>query len=367
MGTLGASMDIAVRAMLAEQSAISTTTNNIANANTPGYTRQTATLVEAPPIQYGGQMMGDGVELQGIASHRDNILQYRLEQETQQQSKYDSFLSSMQQVQNLFNETSGRGLQASISAFFNSLQALSANPSDVSLRQAVLSASGNLATAFQTSAASLQQIQRTADSSVGQTVNQINSLSSQLADLNTQISGAQNIGQNPSSLIDQRDQLITQLSGLVDVSQVDQGNGNLVLTTSGGALLVAGSQSFALSVGTDSATGFQHIYSADRDVTSQIQGGSLAGNLQVRDQTIPSILSSLDSLASNLANSVNSINQAGTDLNGQPGTAIFSAPPAGGVGYAAQMSIVLSDPAKIAAGLDGTAGDNSNVNAIQSC
>src|SRR5581483_9200216 len=102
-----------------------------------------------------------------------------------------------------------------------------------------------------------------ADLAVGQSVDQINQLTSQIAKLNTQINGAQNVGQNPSGLIDQRDQLITQLSGLIGVSRVDEGNGNLVLTTSGGALLVAGNQSFSLSVQTDPASSYQHVYSAD--------------------------------------------------------------------------------------------------------
>ena len=130
MGTLLSSLNIALQSMQAEQEALSTTTNNIANVNTPGYTRQTVSLEETPPVQYGGMLFGNGVAVGQITSQRDNLLQTRLDQETQQQAKYNSYLGTMQQVQTLFNETTGNGLQGSITAFFNSLQQLSTSPSD---------------------------------------------------------------------------------------------------------------------------------------------------------------------------------------------------------------------------------------------
>ena len=158
--------------------------------------------------------------------------------------------------------------------------------------------------------------------------------------------------------------MINQLSGLVDVSEINAGNGSLTLTTTGGANLVVGNQGFQLTSQADPTTGFQHVFSQGSDITSSINGGALGGAIQVRDTTIPSILSSLDSLASNLETSINSVNQAGTDLNGAPGGNIFVPPPAGGTGAALQMSVAITDPAKIAASLDGSAGDNSNLTAM---
>jgi flagellar hook-associated protein 1 FlgK len=128
--------------------------------------------------------------------------------------------------------------------------------------------------------------------------------------------------------------------------------------------LVVGTRSFQLSSQTDPTTGFQDVYSQGSNITSTIAGGSLGGAIQARDTTIPSVLSSLDSLASNLENSVNSVNQAGTDLNGAPGGDIFTPPPAGGSGAALQMSVAMTDPAGIAASLDGSTGDNSNLTAM---
>jgi flagellar hook-associated protein 1 len=364
VGTLGASLNIAVQAMLTDQAALSTTSNNIANANTPGYSRQTVDLGEVSPTEYGGLLIGGGVQVQQIVSQRNSLLQTQLDQETQQQSKHNSYLGSMQQVQTLFNETSGAGLQSSMTAFFNSIQQLSTNPSSTSLRAGMLSAGQNMAQAFSSTASNLISQQRNVDTSVTQSVNQINSLTSQIAQLNGEISTATNTGQNPGTFTDQRDQLINQLSGLVDVSEIPAGSGSLTLTTTGGTNLVVGNQSFQLATQADAGTGLQQVLSQGSNITSSITGGALGGDLQVRDTTIPSILSSLDSLASNLENSVNSVNQAGTDLNGAPGGNFFVPPPAGGTGAALQMSVAITDPAKVAASLDGSTGDNSNLTAM---
>lgn len=364
MGTLFSSLNISLQSMQADQEALSTTSNNIANVNTPGYTRQTVSLEEAPPVEYGGLLLGNGVSVAQISSQRDSLLQTRLDQETQQQAKYGSYLNTMQQVQTLFNETTGNGLQGSLTAFFNSLQQLSTSPSDMSLRQGVLTAAQTLAQAFNSSANNLTQLQQNADQTVTQSVDQINTLTSQIANLNVQISTATASGQNAGTFVDQRDQLIKQLSGLVDVSTTDAGNDSVTLTTSNGAALVVGNQSFQLTTQTNPATGVQDVFSQGADITSGLTGGALAGAIQARDQTIPSILSSLDSLASGLANSLNSISDAGTDLNGNPGGTLFSVPSTGTAGSAANISVAITDPSQIAASLNGTAGDNSNVNAM---
>src|SRR5579872_3367664 len=160
--------------METEQAALSTTSNNIANANTPGYSRQTVDLAELAPVSYGGLLVGDGVQIQKIVSQQNSLLQTQFDQETQQQGKYNAFLTSMQQVQTLFNETSGSGLQSSLSNFFNSIQQLSTNPSSTSLRAGMITSAQNLAQNFQSTSASLVSLQRNADLSVTQSVSQIN-------------------------------------------------------------------------------------------------------------------------------------------------------------------------------------------------
>ena len=364
MGTLSAGLNISLQSLLAEQGAIATTSNNIANVNTPGYARQVPDLAETSPVQIGNLIFGTGVQLQQVTSLRDAVLDLRVNQETQQQGQLTSFLGSAQQIQTLFNETSGSGLQSSLTAFFSGLSQLSANPSDLNVRQGVLTAAQNFATAINQTSTNLATLQRGVDLSVAQSVSQINTLTAQIATVNAQVAASQTSGQSSGPFVDQRQQLISQLSNLVDVSEIDAGHGSLTLTTSNGAPLVVGGQNFQLATQIDPTTGFQHVFSQGSDITSRITGGQLAGQLQIRELEIPTIQSSLDTLAASLANAVNTQQQAGFDLNGVAGGNLFVPPPAGGVGAASALAVAITDPTKIAASADGTPGDNTNANAL---
>jgi flagellar hook-associated protein 1 FlgK len=364
MGSLSAGLNISLQSLLTEEGAIQTTSNNIANVNTPGYARQRPDLAETPPVQLGHLTFGTGVALQHVTSLRDSILHLRVNQETQQQGKLNAFLGSAQQIQALFNETSGTGLQSSLTAFFSSVSQLSANPSDLNVRQGVLSAAQNLARAFNQSSSNLVTLQRNVDLSVSQSVTQINTLVAQIAPVNAQVTAAQATGQNAAPFVDQRQQLINQLSSLVDVSTIDAGNGSLTLTTSSGAPLVVGGQSFQLTTQPDPANGLQHVFSQGVDITAKITAGQLAGQFQVRDQEIPSLQASLDALAAGLATAVNRQHQAGFDLNGAAGGNFFVPSAVTGAGAASSLAVAITDPNKIAASATGAVGDNANANAI---
>jgi len=366
MGSLSASLNIAVQSMLAEQGAIDVTSNNIANVNTPGYSREVPNLEETAPVQVGNLSFGTGVDLDGVTSLRDAVLDLRVNQETQQQGQLNAFISGGQQIQVLFNETAGTGLQAPLTAFFNSLSDLTTNPSDVPTRQNVLTAAQNLTNAFNQASSNLTTLQRNTDLSVQQSVSQINGLISQIAQVNQEVVSASTSSGNAGPFEDQRQQLINQLSNFIDVSEVNAGNNGLTLTTTSGAPLVVGSQSFQLTTQTNPTTGFQDVYSNGSDITSKITGGELAGQIQIRDQEIPSIQNSLDTLAYNLATKFNQQNQAGFDLNGVAGGDIFT-PLAQVNGAAAAIGLATTDPTKIAASAGpapGDPGDNTNANAL---
>ena len=333
-------------------------TSNLANVDTPGYSRQRAILMEGPVSQEGPLTFGTGVDFTGVTGLRDAILEIRIQQERQQQGSANAFVQSMSQAQVMFSGSSG-DIGSKMSAFFSSLQSLSTDPGSLSLRQGVLAAAGNLASAFRTTSQNLAAQKNNLDLSVGQTVNQINVLTSQIANLNAQITTMQNMHQEPSAFVDQRDVLIGKLSDLVDVQSI-QSDQDLSLTTSNGTALVAGNQSFALDVQLD-PSGVQHIFAQGKDITGSIQGGALAGYLQVRDQKIPTIQSSLDVLAAGLANGLNAANRNGFDLSGNPGGDLFRPPPASGQGAASAMSVQITDPALIAASSDGSPGSNGNV------
>jgi flagellar hook-associated protein 1 len=357
MGSLYSALNISVGSLEAQQAGLETTTNNLANMNTPGYSRQRPVLQEADPIVQGGLAFGNGVTLTGIESLRDSLLNVQINNETQEQSKSQAFVNTMNQVQPLFPmDTSGIG--AAISTFFQSLNGLSANPSDSSLRQSVLSAANGLASSFSQAAGQLNSTRSNLDLSVQQDVQQVNQITSQIASINRTLATTSSTGSSYGSFLDQRDALVQQLSGLIDVSVLQNGS-SLTLTTRQGTALVVDGQNFNLTTRLDSNDGTQHIYAQAGDITSAISGGSLGGALEARDQSIPSMLGQLDTLASALVTNLNAANKMGYDLNGDPGGNLFN--PVTGVGSAAAMSVAITNPNLLAASSDGSTGSNGNI------
>jgi len=359
MSSLNASLAIALSGLTAEQGALEATSNNVANVNTPGYSREVPVLATSDPIVVSPLTLGSGVNLETIESVQDSILESQIQQETQTQGKLSSLVSQLSQTQTSFTITTGN-IGTAISNFFDSINQLSTSPADLSLRQGVLTAAGNLATAFNVAANNLTAQRTNLNQSVQQIVGQVNQLTTQIAQLNGQISNIENAGESAGTFIDQRTQLIDQLSSLVDVSVIPSNN-TLTLTTASGTALVAGQQSFQLSTGLDSS-GVQHILSEGSDITATLISGQLGGVLEARDQQIPGIQTQLDALASGLANAVNGVQTSGYALNGNPSTGdnLFSPPPASGTGSAASLSVAITDPALIAASSDGTSGSNGN-------
>ena len=358
MGGLNTALWTGVQALTANQGALTATSNNIANANTPGYTREVVQLSENAENLTNGSVSGGGVTLNGIESVRDELLNLQIQQQTSQQSSADTISSSLQSVQTLFSST-GNDIATTLSAFSSSLAQLSANPTSAAVRQSVLSAGQDLAQSFNSTANGLTTAQSAADQQVTQTVAQINSLTQQIAQLNAQISPTVVAQQNGGTVEDQRDQLVQQLSTLTGIS-VTQGSDGEVITTTNGTPLVMGGKSYSLqtTTGTD---GFQHVLDSNgNDITSSIQGGQLGGSIQLRDQIIPGFLSSLNTLASQFATSVNSAQAAGYDASGTAGKAFFSLP-ASASGAAAGIAVALTSGSQIAASSDGSAGSNGNV------
>lgn len=358
MSNLLATMSLATGALAAEQGALSETANNIANVNTPGYSRKEPQFSENPPVVLGPLTFGTGVSLENTAAVRDPILQLRIQQQTGQQGQLNALLTGLQQVQAQFSNQ-GSDIESQLEALFASITQLSTAPSSLSLRQGVLTAASNLASTFNNTANNLLTQQSNLGLSVTQAVAQVNTLTSQIASVNGQIASLENLHQDASAFLDQRDQLINQLSGLIDISQIPTESG-ITLTTSNGTALVSGNQSFSLNTQAD-ASGLQHIFAQGKDITGEINSGQLGGLLAVRDQKIPSTLSSLDSLAVGLANAFNAANTSGYDLNGNVGGNLFAPPPASGTGAAASMAVAITDPVLLAASSDGSAGSNGNL------
>ena len=359
MGGLNTSLLIGMQALEATQGALNATSNNIANANTPGYTREVAQFSENQETSAGGEVSGGGVTLDGLQSVRAELLDLQIQQQTSLQSSADTQSSVLQQIQSNFSTTGGGDVASALASFSTSLSQLSADSSSSAAQQGVLSAGQNLANAFQSTASGLASAQSNAEGQVTQTVAQINTLTAQVAQLNTQLSQLTAAGQDGGTVQDQRDELVQQLSGLTGVSVTQSSDGETI-TTGNGTPLVMGGQSFTLQTTTGS-DGLPHVLDSNgTDITSSLQGGQLGGAIQVGEQTIPALLTQLNTLASQFATSFNAAQAQGFDSTGNAGGNFFSVP-ANAADAASGMSVAITSPGSIAISSDGSAGSNGNI------
>ena len=325
MGTINSALSLTTGALDADQAALSVVANNVANANTTGYTVETPNWQENQPINEGGIQVGDGVTETGATSQRDRVLEERLDQQQQLASASSTRLIALNSMQALFTPDSGSSsstagdIGSDITSFFDSFASLESDPTDNALREQVLSSASTLAGDISSAANSLNAQSTALDQEASGVVNQVNSLTGAIAQLNLQI---QSISQDTDAgtLEDQRQQDLSQLSQLVGINQVLTENNGLSITTTSGQLLVSEGQSFQLSTGT--VNGVTDFFLGGANITSQLAtgGGQLGGYLTARDVDIPGALSSLDQLAYSISTLVNAQNNSGTDLDGVTGT-----------------------------------------------
>jgi flagellar hook-associated protein 1 FlgK len=374
MGTINSAFSLMAQALDADQAALNIVANNVANANTTGYTEERPNWQENQPVEIDGASYGTGATETGATSVRDKVLEQRLDQQQQLASASSARLTALNSVQALFTPDSGSSsstagdIGSDLTRFFSSFSSLEANPADNSDRQAVLSSAETLAGDISNAAASLNSQRSALDQEAAGVTSQVNSLTSAIAQLNLQIQST-SPDADAGTLEDQRQQDLSQLSQLIGINQITTENNGLEITTTSGQLLVADGASSQLTTGT--VDGMTHFFAGTTDITSQLAsgGGQLGGYLTARDQDIPAVLNALDQLAYSVSTSVNALNNAGTDLDGATGTVaspldIFNEP-AVVAGSAAAMSVVMTDPNQIAAaGLGDGTGDSSNATAM---
>jgi flagellar hook-associated protein 1 len=372
MASLNQAWNIATGALAADQAAISVVAGNIANANTPGYTTETVKWGSADTVTVGGRSIAGGVTLQGIASQRDRVLNQRIDQQTQDQAAAAARLAALNDLQSVFSgaiaatgsTTSGvADIGQQLTAFFQSFSSLAADPSNVSLRTGVLSAARSLAATLNQASKSLEQQRSGVDATIASAADQVNALTKDIASLNAKIS-ANSPGGDAGTLEDQRQYDLQQLSQLVGIHQIASDNNSLTITTTSGALLVAGGQSVDLQ--TQSSGGVTHLLLGGVDQTSALTngGGQIGGALEARDVDIPSALTAIDQLAWGVGTAVNTQQASGTDANGNSGAPIFDLS-SGVTGAADAIAVALTDPNGIAASASGAgAQDGSNATAL---
>ncbi len=322
---------ISVSALNAAQAGLATTSNNIANANTPGYSREQIVQTQMLPQNTGSGFMGQGVSVSTVQRQYDQFLTAQVLAAQTQSSNLNTQLGLSQQVSNLLGDSSG-GLTPTLQDFFTAANGVANAPQSVPARQAMIGSAQTLVGRFQSLSQNLNQIRDGLNGQISNSVTQINSDASQIATLNAQIVQAQanNPNQPPNALLDQRDQLVNQLSQQIRVSTISQGDGSVNVYIGNGQGLVLGNKTMALQTVTSSTdpTALEVAYSNNGSAIpiqqNSLQGGNLGGYITFRQTVLDPAINALGRIAMGFADTFNQQQQKGTDLNGALGTSMFT-------------------------------------------
>ena len=320
----------ATSGLLAFQRSLSTTGHNIANASTPGYSRQRVEVGTQTPQSSGAGFIGSGVKATTVTRLYDQFLVDRVRTSTASVNSLDIYSQYASRVADLLGDADA-GLNGSLETFFNSMQTLANDPTSIPARQLVLSEGEGLVARFQYLDDQLRNTRKEVNGQLGNLVQEVNTLSQGIADINKEIVTAigRSGGQPPNDLLDTRDQLLDQLSALVSVSRVEQDDGALNVFIGNGQSLVTGYNAATLSVQGDGfdATEMNIMYTVggvSSDITANVSGGKLGGLLSLRDEVLDAAQNALGRIAVVLGTELNAQHGQGMDLDGNLGGDLFS-------------------------------------------
>ena len=319
---------ISVSALQAFQQAINVVSNNLANASTPGYDRQSVNMTEALPQSNGAATVGAGVVVSGIDRAFSQAAANQLNTSQSSLGQLNALQNYTNQIDNLFGTTVG-GLSTSLQNFYSAFADVANNPTSTASRQALIGQAQSVASSFQNASSQLNTLNTDVNSRITNDVTQINSIAKAISTLNNQIvtGTAQNGGQQPNALLDQRDQLVSNLSQLVGISTTTDPNGALNVFIGNGQPLVLQGQTTTLTTVANpfNATQLEISNSASSAIISNnITSGDLGGLLAARTQVINPALNQLGQIATGLSQTVNAQQADGMDLSGNLGANIFS-------------------------------------------
>lgn len=327
--SLFSTLNTAVLGMYTQQAAISVVSNNVSNANTPGYSREHPVIVETPPMQTGiltqagvPISFGTGSEVIDVQRITDPFLNAQYRQANSNTSFWNETNTQMQYIEQLFNTTNSNGLNTYYGNFESSAQQLATNPTNVANQEGFAQSAQTLMGNVQSTYTSLEQLQSNCTTQIQTQVGSINSVLKQISSLNVQIQQSSAAGTAPNQLLDQRDNLLDQLSGLTNYT-VTNTSGNQIAINIGGTNVLAGHTYVPLKF--QNATGDPNkssVTANNMPVTfTQGQMGSL---FNLRDTIIPQYETQLNSFALNFSTSINNVLTQSYDQNGNLGQPLFN-------------------------------------------
>lgn len=321
----------AMSGLSAAQAALNTASNNIASYNVAGYTRQTTVLTSSNSTLTGSGYVGNGVTVTGVQREYDAFITNQLRAAQNQNSGLTTRYEQMSKIDDVLSDTTN-SLSSSLQSFFSSMQTLVSNASDPSSRQALLGKADGLVNQFKVADQYLRDQDKQVNLSIATSVDQINNYSKQIANLNQQISKltAVGAGSSPNDLLDQRDQLVSELNKVVGV-EVSTQDGSYNVSMGNGITLVQGKEARQLAAVPSSAdparTTLAYVDKIAGNVEipeKQVTTGSLGGLLSFRTQDLDQARNTLGQLALSFADSFNQQHVKGFDADGDAGEKFFN-------------------------------------------
>lgn len=352
-------IDIAARALRAFQRAIDVTGHNIANVNTRGYSRQTIDLSTDMALGFrtltGMQQLGSGVSIASVNRIRDVFLDARMRETSGDIGRFSMLAQNLDSIGSIYGEPGTNGISSAINKFFDSWSGLASNPNDVAARLNVQQAGSTLASRIRGAYHNLQAQANQIGSQISGTIAEINNIGKQIAELNAQIRSSMGAGGSPNDLLDQRDQLVANLSNLTGVHTETFQDGTLTVYI-GSFVLVDGGGDRNFPSTYDSTT----MTVTDGTNSYPVRSGELAGNMQSLN-AVRAQMANLDALANTLRSEVNAMHTSGINPNGTTNVNFFNdvTPPAlqtGAIDFDLSAE-VKADTKNISAGTSSRAGD----------
>lgn len=367
-------LNTAGQGLFAQRAASSTASNNLANVNTEGYSRQRVDLGAASSTNIRGSLIGGGVEVLGVYNARSRFLEAQANATFGQASRAESQANTLMRVTS-FNLDSPTGINNAVANFYAAMRDVSVNPSDPSVRQGVTGSAKQLAISFNQSVGEIERARAGVDEALITDVQKVNQLAQGVADLNKAIASQKASGQPPLDLLDQRIRLSDELAALTGATPIADDDGNLNLFIGGQAALVQGATASTLSTQINPANNshFDVVLNSSagsRVVTgtgsSDLLGGSMGGQVDARDGALLDAVNDLDTLAFELSESMNALHSAGAGLDGTSGRVLFQngGSVAGAAANLALNTVIADDPRLFAASASGAPGDGDNVLAM---
>lgn len=321
-------MSLAGNALLAQEKAISVTGNNIANVNTPGYSRQKLILENNTPLLSSAGPMGNGVDAVSVERVYDRFLGLQINGESETLGRWETQKGGLEIAEAIFGESGEFGLSQYLNQFWGAWQDLTNDPSDYNERVVLQARSEVMTSTFNRIYSDLERAQKGFDASIEGAVAEINHLAQQIAELNQKIMEDEASGYTANDYRDQRDLVVKELAGLIDINSFEDTDGRVTVSVGAGQTLVEGN-SFRNLITPVNGFGFKDIAWVAQDgsavnITDDISSGKLKGWLEARDVDIRGYMRQLDTLAETMTERVNKLHQVGWGLDGSTGNDFFT-------------------------------------------